>query len=53
MDSLSKEILFIGATNLPYEIDSAVRRRFEKRLYIDLPDTEARTNMFISWLNKV
>ena len=52
MDAMSREILFIGATNLPYEIDSAVRRRFEKRLYIDLPDSESRLNMFLNWTNK-
>lgn len=32
----------MGATNRPDELDEAARRRFVKRLYIPLPDGEAR-----------
>jgi vacuolar protein-sorting-associated protein 4 len=39
-------ILVLGATNTPWEIDAAMRRRFEKRVYIPLPEEHARTNMF-------
>ena len=39
-------IVTIGATNLPWELDPAMRRRFEKRILISLPDEEARTAMF-------
>jgi vacuolar protein-sorting-associated protein 4 len=39
-------ILVLGATNLPWEIDSAMRRRFEKRVYIPLPEPDARKAMF-------
>ncbi|KAJ3308143.1 Fidgetin-like protein 1, partial [Blyttiomyces sp. JEL0837] len=35
-------ILMIGATNRPHEIDEAARRRFRKKLYIPLPESEAR-----------
>ena len=35
-------ILIIGATNRPDELDEAVRRRLEKRLYIPLPNKEGR-----------
>ncbi|MHA2363868.1 MAG: AAA family ATPase [Candidatus Hodarchaeales archaeon] len=39
-------IVTIGATNLPWEIDPAMRRRFERRIMISLPDEEARSVMF-------
>ncbi len=37
-----ERITVIGATNLPWEIDFALRSRFEKRIHVPLPDTEAR-----------
>ena len=39
-------ILVMGATNTPWELDEAFRRRFERRIYIHLPEPAARAGMF-------
>ncbi len=46
------DVLVLGATNLPWALDPAVRRRFEKRVYIPLPDIKGRLAMLKLALNK-
>lgn len=51
-DSGSEQILLIGATNRPQELDEAARRRLTKRLYIPLPSSEARAWIIQNLLEK-
>jgi katanin p60 ATPase-containing subunit A1 len=45
-DSASKKVIVIAATNRPWDLDEAIRRRLEKRVYIPLPTPGARKNLF-------
>ncbi|KAI9654707.1 MAG: Vacuolar protein sorting-associated protein 4 [Alyxoria varia] len=49
MDGVGKEtkgVLILGATNIPWQLDAAIRRRFQRRVHINLPDLPARMRMF-------
>lgn len=49
MDGVGKDtkgVLILGATNIPWQLDAAIRRRFQRRVHISLPDLAARTTMF-------
>ncbi|MBC8107773.1 MAG: ATP-binding protein [Anaerolineae bacterium] len=47
-------ILFMGATNVPWQLDPAVLRpgRFDEKIYIPLPDCEARRKLLDIHLGK-
>lgn len=44
-DDPSKMVIVLGATNFPWDIDEALRRRLEKRIYIPLPDEGGRLSL--------
>ncbi|CAM6128927.1 unnamed protein product [Calypogeia fissa] len=48
----SEQVLVIGATNRPQELDEAARRRLSKRLYIPLPSSAARSWIVRNLLGK-
>ncbi len=51
--SESNSILFMGATNVPWQLDPAVLRpgRFDEKIYIPLPDLAARRKMLEMYLS--
>ncbi|PAV62366.1 hypothetical protein WR25_16743 isoform J [Diploscapter pachys] len=49
MQSVSTDndnVLVLGATNRPWAIDVAIMRRFERRIYVPLPDSYGRFELF-------
>ena len=49
-----RAVLFMGATNVPWQLDPAVLRpgRFDEKVYIPLPDLLARRKMLDIYLSK-
>ncbi|KAG5537617.1 hypothetical protein RHGRI_024909 [Rhododendron griersonianum] len=44
-DGSRKLVMVLAATNFPWDIDEALRRRLEKRIYIPLPNFESRKEL--------
>ncbi|XP_054618290.1 katanin p60 ATPase-containing subunit A1 [Dunckerocampus dactyliophorus] len=44
-DDPSKMVMVLAATNFPWDIDEALRRRLEKRIYIPLPSGKGRVEL--------
>lgn len=58
MDGISEKsenemVYVIGATNKPWRLDEPFLRRFQKRIYIKLPDEQQRYDLFKHYTSKV
>jgi len=53
-DKKTTPVMFMGATNCPWQLDPAVLRpgRFDEKVYIPLPDVAARRKMLDIYLGK-
>ncbi len=51
--SSSTRILVIAATNRPFDLDEAALRRLTKRIYIGLPDADARLSLIKKLMKQV
>ncbi|NMC56772.1 MAG: AAA family ATPase, partial [Eubacteriaceae bacterium] len=48
IDSSTEQLLIIGATNMPWDVDTALKRpgRFDKTVFVPPPDEAARISIF-------
>ena len=58
MDSISDKanpshVYVVGATNKPWALDEAFIRRFQKRIFVPLPNVEARTELVSIYLKEL
>ncbi|WP_411023844.1 AAA family ATPase, partial [Salmonella sp. s51228] len=44
-DDANAMVMVLAATNFPWDIDEALRRRLEKRIYIPLPELDGRIDL--------
>ena len=45
-EEVTPTVIVLAATNTPWDLDEALRRRLEKRIYIPLPETDGRQELF-------
>ncbi|KAL7525448.1 hypothetical protein ACHAXR_003161 [Thalassiosira sp. AJA248-18] len=51
-DDVCHRVLVLGCSNCPWDIDDAVMRRFQRRIYVPLPDINARRFLLNRLLSK-
>jgi katanin p60 ATPase-containing subunit A1 len=44
-EEAGKYVMVIAATNRPWDLDEAIRRRLEKRIYVPLPTQKGRLEL--------
>lgn len=52
LNSFNENIFLLGCTNLPWNLDAAILRRFEKRLLVTLPNKEDRRKLLKYYIPK-
>lgn len=45
-DASNASVIVMAASNCPWDLDEAFRRRLEKRIYVPLPDEKSREQMY-------
>merc|ERR1712183_1226185 len=53
VDESQGHLLVLATSNAPWDLDEALRRRLEKRIYIPLPEVHARYKMFEHSLREI
>ena len=57
MDGISssrgQRVMVLATTNCPWDLDEAMRRRLEKRIFIPLPDATSRSKLFNICLKEI
>lgn len=53
LKSSGARVVFVGATNLPWALDSALNRRFQQHLYVPLPNPTARRQFILQKLEEI
>ena len=51
--SKNSKLYVIGATNKPWALEAGFLRRFQKRIYVSLPDQSSRSNLFRQYTERL
>ena len=51
--SKDSKLYVIGATNKPWALEAGFLRRFQKRIYVSLPDQSTRSNLFREYTKRL